>query len=149
MLLTTLADSVRYENLHPGFPAALAFLRRPDLADLPAGRHVVEGEQIYAIVERRDAVGRERAVLEVHRRYIDLQYTVSGDEVMGWRTLAECRQPRGGFEEARDVGFYEGGPLVWVPVPPGHLAVFFPEDAHAPLAGGGPLHKVIMKVAVG
>ncbi len=148
MLLTTLVDSVRYENLYPGFSSALAFLRRADLEALPTRRHAVEGEQIFAIVERRDAVGRERAVLEAHRRYIDLQYTVSGDEIMGWRTLAECRQTRGDFEEARDVGFYEGAPLVWVPVPPGHLAVFFPEDAHAPLAGSGPLHKVILKVAV-
>jgi YhcH/YjgK/YiaL family protein len=148
MLLTTLSDSARYEALYPGLAAALAYLRRPDLATLPPGRQSVESDQLYAIVEQRPAVGREQAVLEVHRRYIDVQYTVSGAEVMGWRALAECTQPRDAFDEARDVGFFEGAPLVWLPVPPGHLAVFFPEDAHAPLAGSGPLHKVIMKVAV-
>lgn len=149
MLLAPLSECARVDLLHPGFDAALEFLRRAGVEKLPAGRHAVDGERIYAIVEQREAVGRGRAVLEAHRRYIDLQYTVSGNEVMGWRALAECGQPKGPFSEERDVGFFEGDPLFWMPVPAGYLAVFFPEDAHAPLAGHGWLHKVILKVAVG
>ena len=149
MLLSTLSDSHRFDALYPGFARALEFLRQPDLARWPKGRHAVDGDRIVAIVEQRDAVGRDAAVLEVHRRYIDLQYTVAGDEVMGWRALADCTAPREPFAEERDVGFFRDAPLVWVPVPPGHLAIFDPEDAHAPLAGRGPLHKVVMKVAVG
>lgn len=148
MLLSTLADSYRFDRLYPGFDRALEFLRQPDLARWPKGRHPLDGDRVIAIVEQRDAVGREKAVLEFHRRYVDLQYTVAGEEVMGWRALSECRQPREAFAEERDIGFFLDAPLVWVPVPPGHLAVFFPEDAHAPLAGRGPLHKVILKVAV-
>ena len=148
MLLSTLSDSYRFDTLHPGFSRALAFLRQPDLARWPKGRHPVDGDRIIAIVEQRDAVGQAAAVLEVHRRYIDLQYTVTGDEVMGWRALSTCAQPREPFAEERDIGFFRDAPLVWVPVPASHLAIFYPEDAHAPLAGPGPLHKVIMKVAV-
>ena len=148
MLLSALSDSHRFDHLYQGFARALEFLRQPDLARWPKGRHPLDGERVIAIVEQRDAVGREAAVLEGHRRYIDLQYTVSGQEVMGWRALSECRQPRESFSGERDIGFFLDAPLVWVPVPPGHLAVFFPEDAHAPLAGTGPLHKVILKVAV-
>ena len=148
MLLSTLSDSYRFDALHPGFSRALDFLRQPDLAHWAKGRHPVDGDRIIAIVEQRDAVGQAAAVLEVHRRYIDLQYTVSGDEVMGWRALSTCAQPREPFAEDRDIGFFRDAPLVWVPVPTGHLAIFYPEDAHAPLAGRGPLHKVIMKVAV-
>jgi beta-galactosidase beta subunit len=33
-------------------------------------------------------------------------------------------------------------------VPAGHFAIFFPEDAHAPLAGEGHLVKAVVKVAV-
>lgn len=148
MLLCTLADSFRFDLLHPGFDRALAFLRQSDLARWPKGRHAVEGDRVVAIVEQRDGVGQAAAVLEAHRRYIDLQYTVAGQEVMGWRALSECRQPREAFSDERDIGFFLDAPQVWVPVPPGQLAVFYPEDAHAPLAGTGPLHKVIIKVAV-
>ena len=148
MLLCTLADSVRFDTLFPGFDRALAFLRQPGLADWAKGRHPLDDQRLVAIVEQRDAVGRGAAVMEVHRRYIDIQYTVAGDEVIGWGPLAGCREPREAFDAERDVGFFRDPPVVWLPVPPGHLAIFYPEDAHAPLAGQGPLHKVIMKVAV-
>jgi beta-galactosidase beta subunit len=35
-----------------------------------------------------------------------------------------------------------------VSVPRGSFAIFFPEDAHAPLAGRGALTKAIVKIAV-
>ena len=148
MLISSLADSVRFERIHPDFPRALEFLRQPGLATWAKGRHAVLDDRVIAIVEQRDAVGRGAAVLEVHRRYIDIQYTVAGDEVIGWRPLSECRVPREPFDGERDVGFFKDDSGFWCPVPPGQLAVFFPEDAHAPLAGQGPLHKVIMKIAV-
>ena len=148
MLLCTLSDSVRFDALHPGFARALAFLRQPDLADWPTGRHPLDGDRVVAIVERRDAVGQAAAVMEAHRRYIDLQFTVTGDEVIGWRPLSECRTPREPFAVERDVGFFLDQPKVWLPVPSGYVAILYPEDGHAPLAGTGPLHKVVMKVAV-
>jgi beta-galactosidase beta subunit len=33
-------------------------------------------------------------------------------------------------------------------VPTGHFAIFFPEDAHAPMAGEGPMYKLVAKVEV-
>ena len=42
----------------------------------------------------------------------------------------------------------DSAPTVWLPAPPGSIAVFFPEDLHAPLAGVGPLHKIVLKVRV-
>ncbi len=148
MLISTLADSVRFETLYPGFAQALAFLRQPGLAAWPEGRHAVEGDRVVAVVNHREAVGRAAAVLEAHRRYIDIQYVLAGEEVMGWRPLADCRLPRAPFDAEQDIGFFLDVPQAWLPVAPGQLAIFFPEDAHAPLAGRGANHKVIMKVAV-
>jgi beta-galactosidase beta subunit len=31
---------------------------------------------------------------------------------------------------------------------PGSFAIFFPEDAHAPLSSTGRVHKIVVKVAV-
>ena len=148
MLLASLSDSSRYEALHPAFPRALAFLRQPGLAELPPGRHELEGDHLFALIQRPDAIGQQAAVLEAHRRYIDIQFAVSGIEVIGWRERWSCAHPRGAFDEARDVILYDDSPRVWIPVLPQFLAVLFPEDAHAPLAGEGPLHKVVLKVEV-
>ena len=39
-------------------------------------------------------------------------------------------------------------PAAWFPLGRGQFAVFFPDDAHAPLAATGSLHKVVIKVEV-
>lgn len=147
MILDKLENGGRYFHLHPGFAAAFRFLREEQLAALPVGRRELIAEKLYVNVDHVAGRGREGAVLEVHRKFIDIQYTLSGEEEMGWRDLATCGDWREPFSEERDIGFFNEPPLSWFAVPPGCFTIFFPEDAHAPLAGRGLLRKVIMKVA--
>ena len=56
--------------------------------------------------------------------------------------------PAAAFDAAKDVGFFGDRPESWLSLPAGHFAIFFPDDAHAPLAGRGTLKKAIMKIAV-
>ncbi|OQW96333.1 MAG: hypothetical protein BWK77_05230 [Verrucomicrobia bacterium A1] len=142
-------DALSNAAMHTGFAEAFDFLRRAGLENLPPGRHEVRGAQLYASIGRDEGRGRDGARLETHRKYVDIQYVVSGEEVIGWSDLASCRASGLGYDEGRDIEFHTGAPRIWFPVPPGLFAVFFPEDAHAPLAGTGPVHKVVMKVAAG
>lgn len=151
MILDRLENADAYAVLHPLFAAAFAALRRLSAAsDLSPGRRPLDAvtPEAWVVVEIRHARGRAESPLEAHRRFIDIQLTVSGDEEIGWRPLAECVNPRGDFDAGRDIGFFADPPLVWLPVPAGYFAVFFPEDAHAPLAGRGALRKLIAKVPV-
>ena len=52
------------------------------------------------------------------------------------------------FDAAKDITFFHDRPECWLSVPAGRFAIFFPEDAHAPLAGRGTLKKAIVKIAV-
>jgi biofilm protein TabA len=148
MILDTLKNSTRYVALHPGFAAAFEFLNNPDVATLPAGRCDVRDDRLFAIVGKDQGKGRDKARLEAHRKYIDIQYVVSGDEWIGWRDLKTCRETGLGYSVEKEIEFYTAVPETWFQVPAGSFAIFFPEDAHAPLAGKGPAHKVVMKVAV-
>jgi biofilm protein TabA len=148
MILDTLNNAGRYVALHRGFRKAFAFLRRRNLAALPDGRCPVAGTRVYAMVSRGRGRGRKASPLEAHRQYVDIQYMVSGDELIGWRDRKGCRGRSRGYSRARDIEFFKAEPAAWVRVPPGSFAVFFPEDAHAPLAGRGPVHKVVVKVAI-
>jgi biofilm protein TabA len=148
MILDTLALSGRYAALHDGFARAFAFLTRTDLAALAPGRHPIDGERIYVSIDHAEGRGRHGARLEAHRCHVDIQLTISGKELIGWRPLAECRQPTGAFDAQKDVQFFAEAPDTWVAVPAGHFAIFFPDDAHAPLAGQGLLKKAIVKIAV-
>jgi YhcH/YjgK/YiaL family protein len=148
MILDTVENSNRYVALNPDFAAAFDFLKNPDVATLSAGRCEVLGKRVFAIVGKDEGKGRENARLEAHRKYIDIQYVVSGDEWIGWRDLKTCRESGLGYSAEKEIEFYTAAPESWFQVPAGSFAIFFPEDAHAPLAGVGPVHKVVMKVAV-
>ena len=137
MILDHIANAKKHEKLHPLFSQAFDFLRRADLVDLAEGKHPILGEQLYASVDIMNGRGRDGARLEAHRKYIDIQYTVSGSETIGWKNARECRVPSGAFQQERDVLFYHDKPESWFSVPSGHFAIFYPEDAHAPLGGCG------------
>jgi len=147
MIMDAIARGAAYAALHPGFAKAFAFLREKDLAALPDGRYELDGDRVYVLVMTVDGRGKADAKFEAHRRYIDIQAVVSGDEVMGWSPIAACREPLP-FDAAKDVGFYSDTPASWVIVPVGSFAVFFPEDVHAPLAGSGKVKKAVVKIAV-
>lgn len=148
MILDTLARAERYESLHPLFARAFDFLRGTDLLALAPGKHAVAGEDLFAIVEHCAGRTRAQAKLESHRRYIDIQLVLEGVDEMGWKPLAQCSQPLGEFDGARDIRFYDDAPSSWVATPAGSFCMFFPDDAHAPLVSDGMVRKVIMKIAV-
>ena len=148
MVLDRIVRAAQYAQLHPAFARAFEYLRTIDLAALTPGRHEVDGDEIYLSVDHVDGRGRDGARLEAHRQHIDIQLTLAGIEQIGWRPLAACEQPDGPFDPGRDIGFYRDRPETWLVVPPGTFAIFFPEDAHAPLAGNGAVRKAIVKIRV-
>jgi biofilm protein TabA len=148
VILDTLANARRYAGLHARFARAFEFLQTTNLRALAPGRHDLDGDRMYVSLDHKEGRGEAGARLEVHRRYIDIQYTIDGDELIGWMPLARCTTPDGAFDEAKDVGFFADAPPTWVSVPPGSFTIFYPHDAHAPLAGRGLLKKAIVKVAV-
>jgi biofilm protein TabA len=157
MVLDELGAHGRYIALHPGFSRAFEFLTRADWGRLlPAStdrvdyhtRHPIDGERMYVSIDLVQGHGREGARLEAHRRYIDIQFTIDGHEEIGWRPIGDCTSTAVAFDAAKDITFFHDRPECWLPVPAGRFAIFFPEDAHAPLAGRGTLKKAIVKIAV-
>ena len=110
----------------------------------------MQGDKLFLLLNTDPGRGREKAVLEAHRKYIDIQFTVFGCEDIGWRQIQKCAQVVKPYDADRDIAFFSDAPEAWVDVPTGTFAVFFPEDAHAPLAAvaGTELLKAVMKVAV-
>ena len=148
MILDAGAHCHRYQCLHPLFERGLRYLADTDLRALAPGRHVLDGDRLILSIDHAHGRGRDAARLEAHRRYIDIQYTMEGDEEIGWLPLADCGTAAVPYDDSRDIAFFAARPTSWLSVPTGSFAVFFPDDAHAPLAGRGPVKKAILKVAL-
>lgn len=156
MILDRLQIADRYAVLHPAFARAFAYLRDANWAQLMTAsqrtdhntRHSIDGDRIYVSIDAVEGRGREGARLEAHRRYIDIQFTIDGHEEIGWKPLDACAVTSVAYDGAKDVMFFSDRPDSWLSLPAGHFAIFFPDDAHAPLAGRGMLTKAIVKIAI-
>jgi biofilm protein TabA len=148
MILDELSNASRYFDLNREFRAGFEFLARPDLISLAGGRHEIDGSRVFALVNRDPGRGIGGARLEAHRKYIDIQYLVDGRERIGWLPLAECRQLTEPYDADRDIMFFADAPQTWIELGIGKYMIFYPQDAHAPLAADGDNVKVVIKVAV-
>ena len=148
MIFDHLDQSARYEKLHPLFAKAFAFLRTANLSNLKPGRNEIDGDNLFVMFDQKPGRGRSGARLESHRKYIDIQLTLSGPEEIGWKRTGLCTEVTEPFKPDGDIQFYGDAPPAWVAVPAKHFTIFWPEDAHAPLGGTGDLEKLIVKIAV-
>jgi len=132
-----------------GFEAAFEFLDKKTLADVPVGKHVIEGDQVYALVQKLPSRAAETAQFESHRKYIDLHYLVSGQEITGFAP-AEDLKLAVPYDESKDVMLYDvPQQYTKVEMKPGRFAIYHPGQAHLPnchFQGPHDLHKVVIKV---
>lgn len=146
MIYDTLAHIHRYEGMHPGVMQGLRFLAETDFSQLPDGRVDIDGENVFANLMTCQTK-ESNDTPEAHRRYIDIQYLIEGEELVAVGPLEMMNEEA----EARpdgDIWFYHG-PLCPVAIGKGRFVVVFPEDAHAPSIAVGqpaPVRKCVVKV---
>ena len=84
---------------------------------------------------------------EAHRKYIDIQYVLSGRERMGYSNTGKLKALTQ-YDEEKDYALYKGkGEMLTFTS--GTFAVFFPEDAHMPCIkaeNNEEVRKVVVKV---
>jgi YhcH/YjgK/YiaL family protein len=151
MIQDTLAQSARYEALSPRFAQAFAFLRTVD-GTQTLGRHDLDGDNVFALVQTYATKPIESAKFEAHRKYIDVQFLYSGRETILWAPLAAMKEQTMAYDEAKEAALWKLVPDVTpLHMSAGHFAILYPEDAHAPCIEWGTseqVFKVVVKVAV-
>ncbi len=149
MIVDSLKNAGLYDRLNDGFAAAFRFINAFLKSPLPEGRYDVDGERVYAMVQIYDTIDPAVAKLEAHKKYIDVQFVVSGDEALGW-SEASGLTPSAPYDAEKDFTLFQERPSAYVTLTGGQFAVFLPHDAHLPkaMAGApGRVVKIVVKVA--
>jgi YhcH/YjgK/YiaL family protein len=97
MIKDHLNQKERYERLHPLFPKAFAFIEKAVKENYAAGKYELEGKELYAMVQEYDS--KTDSKTEAHRKYIDIQFVVSGTECIEVFDMAQA-VPLADFDEA-------------------------------------------------
>lgn len=151
MIVTDIKNIDHQVSMTDSIKKAIAFLRQPDIRLLADGRVDIDGQQVFALVQRYETVFTEVPKFEYHRKYIDIQYIVSGAEVIGWAPVERMTITEA-YDMDKDIcfGTVPTGEMTSVCLHAGQLAVLYPEDGHAPkLAVRAPSRvlKIVIKVA--
>ena len=130
MIYETCDNVGYYFGISPLLKKGLEYLVNTDLASLPVGKIEIDGDNVYAIVSTGISKPYSEAKMEAHRKYIDIQFNISGKEdVLYWF----LKMNKGLLEEypEKDLYFYNatGRPIT---IGTGRFAIFFPTDLHAP-----------------
>jgi YhcH/YjgK/YiaL family protein len=131
MILDTINQRKKYDGLAMGIPQALDYLAQTDFNTLPDGKQAIDGDRLFAIVQRYKTKPFSEARWEMHRRYIDVQYIARGSERMGYLPWSESLPVQETYDPARDVAFYAASGVL-LPVSAGMFAIFAPDEVHAP-----------------
>jgi biofilm protein TabA len=125
---------------------AFAFLKAHDLKTLAKGKYPVDGDNVFVSVTEDPGKDFEKTNWESHRKYIDVQCIITGDEKMGKWPVAEATTITKPYDEAKDVANYTA-PGKFHVVHAGSFIIFFPGEAHRPnITPGG--NKVVKKIVV-
>lgn len=138
--------------LAPALQKALDYLKNTDFAKVQPGKFAIDGDKLHGMLNEYQSEPMEKRRLEAHKKYIDVQYIVSGEELIGNGRLIEGLTVLEDKLAEKDVIHYASAPdETLVVMTQGMYAIFFPWDVHRPnCAKGspGPVRKVVLKVAV-
>ncbi len=153
MIVTDLAHAREQIPGSGAMARALFWLHHAPAQELADGRIEIDGDAVYALVSSyQSAPPVDPLRFEAHRKYIDIQFVLAGQEALGW-VPADRLALTSAYDAAKDVWFgtLPADQATLVRLEAGCLAVLYPEDAHAPklaLGEPAPVRKIVVKVAL-
>lgn len=148
MIIGNIKDCERYYGINDKFKKAFDFLKNIS-ADIEIGKHIIDGDDIYASVMTYTTKEEKDCVIEAHRKYIDVQCMLSGSEIMEITDISKLKSSVP-YNEETDVEFFaEGDGGERIIMEPGKFGIFYPEDLHkGAIMKGTPetVKKVVVKI---
>ena len=133
------------ENLKKG----LEWLKSTDLKTVENGKYEIDGENLYANVQ--EYTTKDDGKYEAHRKYIDIQYLISGTEKVGVCDLSFC-STTDKYNPETDLEFLNSSKKdEWQILNEGEFLILFPNDAHKPsikAEQNTTVKKVVVKVGI-
>ena len=143
--------AVSYFRNKERWDRAFTFLKNGDLSKLEMKRYDIDNNNLYTTISEYFTKNEADARFEVHQKYIDIQYVISGTEKMTTAPLSMKNEILVPYDSAKDVEFMTVTQSADHIATPGRFFIFFPSDIHRPSVKVGEnsqVRKVVVKVKV-
>lgn len=149
MIIDTLKNADRY-FLSPSISKAFHWLQSTDLKNITPGKYEIEGDALFAVVQQYETLDAAAEQMEVHKKYIDVQYMVAGEELVG-HAILKSQSISKAYNETEDFMLFSDAPAFFSTFEAGMFMIFFPGDLHMPcikITQPATVKKIVVKVSV-
>ena len=152
MIFVNIKNASLYSSMHEKFAEAFEFLKNYKDGSLPKGKHELDGDNLYAVIQEYTIAPDKTGIFEGHEKYIDIQYIVSGIEKIGVVNVERAIIDKK-YDESIDAALYSGSPDAFdLLLKAGDFAVLYPEDIHRPgmpaTCKSEDIKKIVVKVKI-
>ena len=146
MIIDKVENLEKYASINPLFPKVVEFLKANDLNKMEPGKYEIEGKDLFVNIQMAKGKTPAEAVIETHNRMIDIQIPLSDAETFGYTQRDQL--PDAEYNAEKDITkIPDLAADSYLTCQPGMMAIFFPQDGHAPCIAGVPeIKKAIFKV---
>lgn len=146
MVIDTVENLKQYIGINPLFADVVKFIEENDLASMEDGKYMIKDKNLFVNITTAKGKAPDEAVMETHINMIDIQIPLDEEETFGYIPLADL--PKAEYNAEKDITKYPDVPgSSYVTCRPGMMAIFFPQDGHAPCISYVPeFRKAIFKV---
>ena len=148
MIIDKLNNSYKYYNLNPLFQRVFEFIEINNLSTFEVGEYEIAGRDAFIIIAEDNEFSEKKNIIEAHRKYIDIQFALSGEFGITWKALQDCKHIHTDYNSEKDYIFYNDKPDFKILLRVGKFAILFPDDAHFAQPPTKYLKKAIIKVRV-
>lgn len=139
--------AVSYFKNKARWDKAFNYLKSTDLSKLELKRYDIDGDNLYVMVSEYLTKNEEDARFEAHQKYIDIQYVVSGKEMIGVADASQKQDVLEAYDPAKDIEFSTVTGSVNLKATSENFFILFPENIHRPGLKDG-MNELVRKVVV-
>lgn len=138
-----------YKGLSEDIYLGLKFLKQAAL-DLTNGVHEINS-RVKAIVSEYETKPVNENGFEAHRKFIDVQYLLSGEEKNCCLPIEKLNETKP-YNEELDAAFYTADiPVQELTLGEGYFAIYYPQDGHMSGLNEAETHrvkKIVLKILI-
>lgn len=130
------------------------FLQGINIYGLPDGHYPLlldktdSRELIYANCDATIGKGETGRKLEAHKQFVDIHIVIDGSDRIGLFPKNHAPTVETEYDSQKDIIWFSSPPSSYIDLLPGMAAIIPPDLCHLPLAGRGPLTKLVIKIDI-
>jgi biofilm protein TabA len=149
MVFDNISNCELYYSLNSGLKSGFDFIKNFLDFPLKEGKYEIDGDNVFALVQNYET--KEIGEFESHIKYIDIQFVVSGEEIIEYEPVQNLEIKENQTPKSDMIFYHQNINAKKLLIKQGEFAIFFPNDGHKPglkHTKNELVEKIVVKVKV-